>query len=170
MTSRQETFFKWALYAAATAACMLVQGFILQNLEFRGVFPFVYPILAATVASLEGPLNGTVYSLVLGVICDLILVGPIPCFYTLILPPVGLYSAFLARGVLSSGWLGAMAASVTAFLFTGLFHALILAMKGKAAWSASALVCGKELAVSILLVIPVYALFRAVYRKSHAND
>lgn len=148
---------------------MLVQGFILQNLEFRGVFPFVYPILAATVASLEGPLSGTVYSLVLGVICDLILVGPIPCFYTLIL-----LGGTLQR-IFSPGRAVFRLAGRHGGLRDGIFiHGPVSCSdsghEGKAAWSASALVCGKELAVSILLVIPVYALFRAVYRKSHAND
>ncbi len=170
MTSRQETFFKWALYTGATAICLLIQGLVLQNMVVWGVFPFVYPILAATVSSLEGSINGTIYSLILGVVCDLTIPGSIPCFYTLIFPLVGLCGALLTRGVLSSGWLGAAVASIAAFLFTGLFHALILAMSGKAAWSGAALVCGKELAVSILLAIPIYVLFHAVYRKSHAND
>ena len=32
MIARNETIFKWALYAAATALCLLIQGGLLQRL------------------------------------------------------------------------------------------------------------------------------------------
>ena len=36
MIARNETIFKWSLYAAATALCLLVQTGFLQRLEFWG--------------------------------------------------------------------------------------------------------------------------------------
>ena len=73
MIARNETILKWLLYAAATALCLLVQGGLLQRLEFWGVIPFLYPLLAAIPATYEGPLAGTIFSLVLGIVCDLLL-------------------------------------------------------------------------------------------------
>ena len=49
MLARNETIFKWALYAAAALLCFLVQGAVLQRLTIWGVIPFVYPVIAAVV-------------------------------------------------------------------------------------------------------------------------
>ena len=58
MIARNETIFKWSLYAAATALCLLVQGGLLQRLVLWGVIPFIYPLLAAIPATYEGPQIG----------------------------------------------------------------------------------------------------------------
>lgn len=81
MLARNETIFKWALYAAATALCFLVQEAVLQRVVLWGVIPFLFPLLAAIPASYEGPVPGTVFALIVGVSCDLILPEAIPCFY-----------------------------------------------------------------------------------------
>ena len=170
MTPRQETIFKWSRYALATLLFCVLQGLVFQRLQLWGVFPFVYPVLAAVLASLEGPLNGTVYALVLGILCDLTVPSPIPCFYTLVFPLAALCAAFLSQGVLSSGFLSALLTSAAAFLLTDGAHMLLLAARGKAAWSAAASTCGRELLLSLPLVLPVYFLFRAICRKCREND
>ena len=86
MIARNETIFKWSLYAAATALCLLVQTGFLQRLEFWGVLPFLYPLLAAIPATYEGPLAGSIFSLCVGLVSDLLLPGPVPCLYTLMAP------------------------------------------------------------------------------------
>lgn len=58
MIARNETIFKWLLYAGATALCLLIQTGLLQRLEFWGVIPFLYPLLAAIPSTYEGPLAG----------------------------------------------------------------------------------------------------------------
>ena len=47
MLARNETIFKWALYAGATAVFFLLQGAVLQRITLWGVIPFVFPILVA---------------------------------------------------------------------------------------------------------------------------
>ena len=78
MLARNETIFKWALYAAATALCFFVQGALLQRITLWGVIPFIYPVLAAVPATRENPRPATVYALVVGVVCDLLLPEIIP--------------------------------------------------------------------------------------------
>ena len=73
MLARNETIFKWALYAGATAVFFLLQGGVLQRISLWGVIPFVFPILVAVVGMYEGPLPGSVYGLTVGVLCDLLL-------------------------------------------------------------------------------------------------
>ena len=105
MIARNETILKWSLYAAATALCLLVQGGLLQRLVFWGVIPFLYPLLAAIPATYEGPLAGSIFALTVGMVCDLLLPGPMPCLYTLIFPLAGLCAGLLSQSWLPAGFL-----------------------------------------------------------------
>lgn len=162
MLARNETIFKWALYAGATAVFFLLQGAVLQRITLWGVIPFVFPILVAVLGMYEGPLPASVYALTVGVLCDLLLPASIPCFYTLIFPAAGaMRGADLpepAAGRLSL-W---VVTSVLSFLLTDAFHCVVLWAGGKAAWARGPGL-PREVCVSILLVVPVVLLFSAVF-------
>ena len=170
MIARNETILKWLLYAAATALCLLVQGGLLQRLEFWGVIPFLYPLLAAIPATYEGPLAGTIFSLALGVVCDLLLPGPVPCLFTLIFPLAGLCAGLLSQSLLPAGILCSFAASAVSFLLTDAFRCLTLWMRGSAAWEAGALLTLREFCVAAPFVIPLTLLYRSVFRRTHLDD
>lgn len=170
MLARNETIFKWTLYAMATALCFLAQLFVLQRMTILGVIPFIYPVIPAVLATYEKAVSGTVFALAVGVVCDLILPGPIPCFYTLVFPVAGLCAALLSKGLLTAGFVCSLAATATAFTLTGVFHCVLLWIQGKAAWSAGASVCAREFLVSAVLILPVMLLFSAVYRRTHLDD
>ena len=97
MLARSATIFKWTLYALAGLVWAAVQGAVLRRFSVFGVLPFLYPLLAAIPATLEGPAPGAVYALVWGVVCDLLLPSSLPCFYTLIFPLVGLAAGLCPR-------------------------------------------------------------------------
>lgn len=170
MIARNENIFKWLLYAAATALCLLVQSGLLQRLEFWGVIPFLYPLLAAIPATYEGPLAGTIFSLALGVVCDLLLPGPVPCLFTLIFPLAGLCAGLLSQSLLPAGILCSFAASAVSFLLTDAFRCLTLWMRGSAAWEAGALLTLREFCVAAPFVIPLTLLYRSVFRRTHLDD
>ena len=170
MLARNETIFKWALYAGATAVFFFLQGAILQRVTLWGVIPFVFPILAAVMGTYEAALPSSIYGLVVGVLCDLLLFDHLPCFYTLIFPIVGLCAALVSRNLLPADIPCAAINSVLAFLLTDLFHCLLLWFAGQAAWTAGAWLFLREAAVSILLVIPAALLFSAVFRRTHRDD
>ena len=167
MIARNETILKWSLYAAATALCLLVQGGLLQRLVFWGVIPFLYPLLAAIPATYEGPLAGSIFALTVGMVCDLLLPGPMPCLYTLIFPLVGLCAGLLSQSWLPAGFLCSLVSAAAAFLLTDGFRCLLLWMRGSAAWRAGALLMVREFCVTAPLVIPLTLLYRAVFRKTH---
>ena len=169
MIARNEIIFKWLLYAAATAACLLVQTGLRQRLEFWGVIPFLYPLLAAIPATYEGPLAGTIFSLVLGMVCDLLLPGPVPCLYTLIFPLVGLCGGLLSQSLLPAGFLCSLAASAAAFLLTDGFRCLTLWMRGSAAWRAGALLSLREFCVAAPFIVPLTLLYASVYRRTNRD-
>lgn len=170
MIARNETIFKWMLYAAATALCLFVQGGLLQRLEFWGVLPFIYPLLAVVPATYEGPLAGTVFSLILGVVCDLLLPGPIPCLFTLIFPLAGLCAGLISQSWLPAGFFCSLVCAVISFLFIDSFRCLLLWMGGKAAWEAGADVALREFCVAAPFILPLTLLYRAVFLKTHRDD
>lgn len=170
MIARNETIFKWFLYAAATALCLLVQTGLLQRLEFWGVIPFLYPLLAAIPATFQGPLAGSIFSLCVGVVCDLLLPGPIPCLYTLVFPCVGLCAGLLSQSWLPAGFLCSLVSAAAAFLLTDSFRCLILWMRGHAAWEAGALVMVREFCVAAPFIIPLTLLYRSVFWRTQLDD
>lgn len=170
MIARNETIFKWSLYAAATALCLLVQTGFLQRLEFWGALPFLYPLLAAIPATYEGPLAGSIFSLCVGLVSDLLLPGPVPCLYTLIFPLAGLCAGLLSQSWLPAGFLCSLVSAAAAFLLTDSFRCLILWMRGRAAWEAGALVMVREFCVAAPFIIPLTLLYHAVFRRTQLDD
>ena len=169
MLARNETILKWALYAGAALLCIFVQGALLQRLSLWGVIPFVYPLLAAIPATYEEPTPSTIFALCTGVVCDLLLTGPIPCFYTLIFPLVGLFCSLLSKSVLPAGFLCSATAAALAFCLVDLFRCMLLWMTAQAAWLAGFSLLFRELLISLPLIFPVTLLFRAVFRKTHLD-
>ena len=170
MLARSATIIKWVLYALAGLACAVVQAAVLQRFTLWGVIPFLYPLIAALPATFEGPAAGTVYALAAGVLCDLLLPSPIPCFYTLIFPLVGLSAGLLSQSLIPAGYLCSAVASLPAYFLTGVFHCIVLWATGHAAWTAGLSVTLRELCVSLPWSLPMAWLFRKVYRRVHIDD
>ena len=152
MLARSATIIKWVLYALAGLACTVVQAAVLQRFTLWGVIPFLYPLIAALPA------------------CDLLLPSPIPCFYTLIFPLVGLSAGLLSQSLIPAGYLCSAVASLPAYLLTGVFHCIVLWATGHAAWTAGLSVTLRELCVSLPWSLPMAWLFRKVNRRVHIDD
>ena len=170
MLARSTTIFKWTLYSLAGLVWAVVQAAFLQRVTVWGVIPFLYPLIAALPATFEGPAAGTVYALACGVFCDLLLPSSIPCFYTLILPLVGLAAGLLSQSLIPAGYLCSAAAALPAYLLTGIFHCIVLWAQGHPAWGAAMSVTLRELCVSLLWSLPMTWLFRRVYLRVHVDD
>ena len=160
MLARSATIFKWTLYTLAGLVWAVVQAAFLQRVTIWGVIPFLYPLIAAPPATFEGPAAGTVYALACGVFCDLLLPSSIPCFYTLILPLVGLAAGLLSQSLIPAGYLCSVAAALPAYLLTGIFHCIVLWAQGHPAWGAAMSVTLRELCASLLWSLPMTWLFR----------
>lgn len=170
MLARSATIIKWTLYTLAGLVWAVVQAAFLQRVTIWGVIPFLYPLIAALPAIFEGPAAGTVYALACGVFCDLLLPSSIPCFYTLILPLVGLAAGLLSQSLIPAGYLCSAAAALPAYLLTGIFHCIVLWAQGHPAWGAAMSVTLRELCVSLLWSLPMTWLFRRVYLRVHVDD
>jgi len=152
LLARSATIFKWTLYTLAGLVWAVVQAAFLQRVTIWGVIPFLYPLIAC------------------GVFCDLLLPSPIPCFYTLILPLVGLAAGLLSQSLIPAGYLCSAAAALPAYLLTGIFHCIVLWAQGHPAWGAAMSVTLRELCASLLWSLPMTWLFRRVYLRVHVDD
>jgi hypothetical protein len=170
LLARSATIFKWTLYTLAGLVWAVVQAAFLQRVTIWGVIPFLYPLIAALPATFEGPAAGTAYALACGVFCDLLLPSSIPCFYTLILPLVGLAAGLLSQSLIPAGYLCSAAAALPAYLLTGIFHCIVLWAQGHPAWGAAMSVTLRELCASLLWSLPMTWLFRRVYLRVHVDD
>ena len=170
MVARNATLFKWALYSAAIVLCLLVQRVLLQRIALWGVIPFVYPLLAAIPATFEDSVTGTAFALLSGVLSDLLLPAPLPCFYTLVFPFVGLLAASLSRSVLRSGFLCSAVSGALAFFLTDGFSFLLFWVLGRGDGSTAGMLFLREMLVSLPLIFPLTVLFRAVSRRVHRDD
>lgn len=170
MLVRNEIIIKWSFYAAATAVCLLVQGGFCQRISLWGVIPFLYPMLAAIPATFEAPTPATVFALCIGVLCDILLPDAMPCLYTLIFPVIGLCASLLAQRLIPAGMLCSLAVTAVAFLLTDLFRCVLLAIGGISPWKTGFSILLREFLVTAPLLIPMTALYRAVYKRTHIYD
>lgn len=170
MLARSETFMKWTLYTLAALACCTVQGLLLQRITLLGVIPFLYPAVATVLSTLEGPLSGAIFSLAFGAACDLALPGPIPCLYTLVFPVAGLLAALAAQGLIKAALPCALVTTALSLALIDLVRALGLALEGEVVWPAAPLLFLRETVATLPFVLPVFLLFRAVYRHCHRYD
>ena len=166
MLARTATILKWALYALAAILCLLIQGAVLQRITVWGVIPFLYPLLAAIPATYESPRSAAIFSLSLGIVCDLLLPEQIPCLFTLLFPLVGLCSSLLAQSLLPAGFFCSLVVSAVAFLIVDGFRCFALGLGGQAGWEIGGILMVREFCVTLPVVIPVMLLFRRVARRA----
>ena len=152
-STTRDTAVKWTAYALACLLLLFGHELTLAHLRVWGIAPFLPPLLPAVLASMEDRLEGVVYALAFGVLCDLALTAPLPCLYTIAFPLTALLAALIARSVLQSGILCSLAVSTAAFVLVDLITAVTLLAGGRSELSAIALRAVQELALSLPLLI-----------------
>ena len=171
MLGRTEILFKWLLYAAGVLICWMLHGVALQFLDIFGVMPFIFPMLAAVIAMYEGPISGSICALALGIACDLTIAAPLPCFYTLIFPIIGMFAGLISKNWIHMSFWCALLLCLLAFLLTDSFHCLLLALTGsRHAMSTAISLAFRETGASLPFLLPVYFVFRRIYEICHVYD
>lgn len=162
MQPRQYIIIKWCIYSAVTLALFLLQGCILQYIRVRGIMPFLYPMLAGTVAVYEGRRGAPFFAIGLGALCDLSRLGPVPGFFTIVFALSAFLIALMAEYLLPPGLLCALAAVSITFFLTDVGRLFFYYNRG------AALEALLEVAVvEYLLTLPLLPLIHRWYRKLH---
>ena len=156
---------KWSVYALATLALAAVQHLILSHITILDVTPFLYPILPALVASYEGLHRGSRFSLVMGILCDLLILGPFDGFYTITFTLIGVLSGLIGENLLSPGWLCGLTVSSMGLAIVNAARLLLYLLSG----SLHPILMGRIAIVEILITLPMLLPSLPVYRAIHSR-
>lgn len=160
---------KWTVYALATLALFALQSLLLDQLRLWGTIPFIYPILPAVVSSYEGMRRGGVFSLVLGIVCDLLLPGPFMGFFTIIFTLVGLLAGLIGEKLLSPGPLCGLCVAAMGLLVTGMARVAVQLLSGGGYLGLMTRVALLEALVSLPALAAALPLYGVIHRRCAAD-
>lgn len=162
MLARNALLFKWSVYLGTMLLAVLLQTLVLEHLIIAGVFPFIYPALVAVMATYEAPLEASVYGLILGVLCDILLHAPISCLYTLLFPTTAFLCTIISKNLLKAGFLCSGVCTILSFFLSGVLYCLIFTAQGQDPWVLGMAITAQELALSFVLIVPLTLAFRFI--------
>lgn len=160
---------KWTVYSLATLLLFGFQHLILNHIEILGATPFLYPILPALVASYEGLRRGSVFALVVGVVCDLLLTGPFDGFFTIIFALIGILAALIGENLLSPGWLCGFVVSLMGLGITAAARLLLYFLSGELRPLLMGQLALTECIITLPAILPALPLYRWIHRRCAAD-
>ena len=163
MLPKSYVVFKWAVYAAATLLLCALQSMALNQIHALGLTPFLYPMLPALVAMVEGPRRGAVFA------CGLLVPAPFPGFFVLIFPVIAIVSAWVAERLLSKGLLCALIVAALAMLLTGGLRLVVQILSGGRYLGLMARMVVGEGLLTLPALLAALPLYRAIYRRCAAD-
>lgn len=164
MFTKKALMTKWSLYTGALLALILLQQLVLDQLTLWGVVPFLMPMTVAVAAALEGPVPGTLFGIFVGFLCDLAGGGVFSGVYTLSFFLIALFVAILAKYWVMRSVFGSLIWALLAFGVIDAVQILFLAVFHRADPLIALSLAGREAAVSLLFVIPIFLLFNYLHR------
>lgn len=164
-STTRDTAVKWTAYALACLLLFFGHELTLAHLRVWGIAPFLPPLLPAVLASMEDRLEGFVFALAFGVLCDLALTAPLPCLYTIAFPLTALLAALIARSVLQPGILCSLAVSTAASCLWTSSRRSRCSPADARSCPPSALRAVQELALSLPLLIVCHPVLAFLHRK-----
>jgi len=156
--------FRWLFYGLGAGLFLILQGVVLWRIRIWGVHPFIPPVLVAVAASWEDRQEGVCAAAVFGLLCDLTMTPPIPCFYLLTFTASALFAGLVASRWILPGFFCAVAVSLAAIVINGAFQSLLLPFRGIYDPGAAAAIAGRELLLTAPLIPLVYLLFLRIHR------
>ena len=165
MLPKSYLIVKWTVYALATLALAAVQHLVLGQISVLGVTPFLYPMLPALVASYEGLQRGSRFSLVMGFVCDLLILAPFPGFYTITFTLIGVLAGLIGENLLSPGWLCGFTVSAMGLAIVNAARLLLYFLSG----DLHPLLMGRIALVEILITLPMLLPSLPTYRAIHSR-
>ena len=155
MQPKSYRVFKWVVYFC--------------HIRVLGLTPFLYPVLPAVVAMFEGPRQGAVFALALGVLCDLLVPAPFRGFFAILFPVIASLSGGIAGRLLSRGFLCAMIVSSLGMLASGAFRMLVQILSGGQYLGLMARISLGETLLTLPALLLVLPLYRMVYQRCGAD-
>jgi len=167
--SRRDLTYKWAMYGGAVLAVVLVQSLVLNYIRVLSVHPFLLPMLVGIIAAYEGTQGGYTFGLIFGVLCDITIQAPVPCFFTLDFVVIALITSLIAKNLIAPGFLCTLVVSAVSLLLTQLFYTVIYTYRSIASSMGVLNLMGREMLVSMVLSPLLYLLFFRIFRKTRPD-
>lgn len=164
-STTRDTAFKWTAYALAILLLALLHQLTAARVTLFGVTPFLPPLLLAVICSMEPRLEASVFALVFGMACDLALVAPLPCLYTVSFVAAALLTSFLAQSLIQPGLLCSLVTSAAAFALVDLLVAAYFFVSGRAELTALLSRAARELLVSLPLLLVCHPTLAYLHRR-----
>lgn len=162
--NQRDLFYKWLFYSAAALLFLLIQGLLLNRLSLWGdVHPFLPPLLALMPSTLENRDESALFAVGFGFLCDLLLPGPTPGFYTLVFLAVSVLSSLIAGRLLMPGFLCAFVCSAMGLLLCSLIYLLTVLSQPSIALPAALGLTGRELLLTLPFCPAIFWLDRKIY-------
>ena len=167
--NQKNLWYRWLFYSLGGILFLILQGLVLNRVRLWGVHPFLPPVLVAVAAAHEDRQESLCAAAVFGLLCDLTMQPPIPCFFVLTYVAAAFLAGLISTRWMQPGFFCALVASLAALLIGDGFHALILSVRGVNDLHAAAAITGRELALTLPLTPLVYLLFRRIHRRFPAD-
>lgn len=167
--NQRNIWYRWLFYGLAAELFLILQAVVLWRIRFWGIHPFLPPVLVAVAASWESRQEGLCAAAVFGLLCDLTMTPPIPCFYVLTFVTTAFLAGLVAKRWIQPGFICALAMSLVAIVINGATQALMLSFRGVYDPAAAASILGRELLLTAPLIPFVYLLFRRIHRRFPAE-
>lgn len=162
--TRQDFLIKWGVYALALLPVWFCEVFLLNRFPLFGVAPMLLPLAAIAVAVLEGTVAGAGFGLGVGILCDAVYFNPDGAM-TVGLCLLGVGAGALSQYVVRQNLVGCLLCSLLALVCIDGVRILANLLTGAATLPVLLSLAGREIAWSMVFVLPVYALFLWVFRR-----
>lgn len=162
--TRQDFFIKWGVYALALLPVWFCEVYLLNRIPLFGVAPMLLPLAAIAVAVLEGTVAGAGFGLGVGILCDAVYFNPDGAM-TVGLCLLGVGAGALAQYVVRQNLVGCLLCSLLALVCIDGVRILANLLTGSASLPVLLSLAGREIAWSMVFVLPVYALFLWVFHR-----
>lgn len=162
--TRQDFLIKWGVYALALLPVWFCEVFLLNRFPLFGVAPMLLPLAAIAVAVLEGTVAGAGFGLGVGILCDAVYFNPDGAM-TVGLCLLGVGAGALSQYVVRQNLVGCLLCSLLALVCIDGVRILANLLTGAASLPVLLSLAGREIAWSMVFVLPVYALFLWVFRR-----
>ena len=169
MLPKSYLIFKWSVYALATLGLFFLQYLILNQISAQGITPFLYPILPAVLASYEGLRRGSVFGLVLGLVCDLLLTPPFYGFFTITFTLIALLAGLIGENLLSPGFFCGLSVSRMALLLNGALRILLELLGGSGHTLLLIQIALGETLLSLPALVLILPLYRWIHKRCAAD-
>jgi cell shape-determining protein MreD len=153
---------KWSSYALAFLLVAALENLLFVNLPVWGVVPIMAPLAVVAVGVLEGSTAGAIFGVVAGVFCDALYLGTSGGM-TIACTLMGLFSGVITQSFRAS-LAGCYICSALSLVALDGFRVVTRLLRG-AALEGLLRIAVPEICYSLVLTLPIYLIFRAVYRR-----